>query len=231
MLFRSDIIRHFGTPNSTISNDLVKQNYIIVVTNKGSNSTINVGDVLAWTTPSRTVTLDNDASIATLSATDLSPFTATVVARVYVENGDGTSHILRIKNYIQANTQTVVSDLTAGLTQVNTYTYVDDTTLYSTGQVYVRHGGLASPGAKQSLYLSDVKTIVGVIDTKNPATRPTLSMLSDSSYDVSNNYIFDNGQRDSYYDHASLTLKPGAPQASGNLLVLVNYYQHAGGDG
>ena len=56
-------------------------------------------------------------------------------------------------------------------------------------------------------------------------------MLSNSSYDVTINYLFDNGQRDSHYDHATITLKPGAPQPKGNILVLVNYYQHSGGDG
>ena len=93
-----DIIRHLGTPGTTLSNDLVRQNYTIVCVNKGSNSTINVGDVIPWTTPNRTVTLDDDASIATFTSNDLSPFTATIVAKVFVENGEVASIDLKTKS-------------------------------------------------------------------------------------------------------------------------------------
>ena len=221
------VLRHFGTPSSTLSSDVVKQNYTIVVTNKGSNASINVGDILNWTTASRTITLDNDSSIATLSASDLTPFSATVVVKAFVEDGDNLGHVLRGKNLINANTTVVNVSGTA----VNTYTKVDDTSLTSTGQVYIQNAGLVSPGSKQSLYLSDVKSIVKIIDTKSAAVTPTVDMITNSSYDVSSHYSFDNGQRDNYYDHASITLKPGAPQPVGNLFVLLNYYQHTGGDG
>lgn len=223
-----DIIKHFGTPSSTLSNDLVRQNYTIVVVNKGSNSTINVGDIIPWTTPTRTVTLDDDASIATLTSSDLSPFTATIVAKVFVQNGDGTSHILKIKNYIKANAATIVG--TSG-TQVNTNTYVDDSPLTSKGQVYIKQAGLAAPGQKQSLYLTDVKDVVRIIDTIDSSLLPTTDMVNSPVHDITNNYIFNNGQTDTFYDHAYLTLRPGASQPKGNILVFVNYYQHSGGDG
>ena len=221
------VIRHFGAVNSTISSDLVKENYIIVVTNKGSNSTINVGDIVPWTTTGRSIALNSDGSVATIAATDLTPFSATIFARVFVENADNSGHILKYKNLITANTSTV--NLSG--TQVNTNTFVDNTPLTSTGQVYIQNAGVVASGSKQSLYLSDVKTIVKIIDTGSPSTVPTLSMLSDTTHDVTNNFTFDNGQKDSIYDHASITLKPGAPKVKGNLLVLLNYYQHTGGDG
>lgn len=221
------IIKHFGTPSTTLSADLVKQNYTIVVTNKGSNSSINVGDVLNWTTASRTITLDSLGSIATLSASDLTSFSATVVVKAFVVNADNTGLILKGKNLITANTTAV----NISGTTVNTYTNVDDTSLTSTGQVYIQKAGLVSPGNKQSLYLSDVKSIAKIIDTKSASVTPTAAMLTDPTYDVSTNYTFDNGQRDNFYDHASITLRPGATQPVGNLLVLLNYYQHTGGDG
>ena len=221
------IIKHFGTPNSTLSGDIVKQNYTVIVTNKGSNTLINDGDIINWTTtPTRTVTLDGTAAIATFSASDLSAFTATIIAKVYVETADNAGIILKRKNLIQANTSVIN---TSG-TNVNTYTFVDDTNLTSTGQVYIENAGLVLPGNPQSLYLSDVKSIVKIVDTGSADITPTTANLT-SYTDVTNNYTFDNGQRDSYYDHATITLKTGAPQPSGNILVFVNYYQHVGGDG
>lgn len=225
-----NIIKHFGTAGSTLSDELIKQNFIIVVTDKGSNSTVNVGDVIPWTSPNRTVTLDVDASIATFYSSDLSPFSASIIAKVFVENGDNLSLVRKVKNYIKANTNVVV---TTGTT-VNTYTHVDNSTLTSSGQVYIENAGLLGPGVKQSLYLSDVKELVAIIDTKSISSVPTLDMLSFNNwpnYDIKYRYFFDNGQRDGYYDHASITLVPGAQPPKGNILVLVNYYQHSGGDG
>ena len=230
----NNTIRHFGTPSTTLSSSLVKQNYTIVVTNKGTNTNINVGDVLSFTTSGRTISLDSTGTIATLAATDISSqFSATILETIFVENGDSTGYVLKNKNLINANTSVV--NLTG--TQVNNYTFVDNTTyvspsLQSTGQIYIQNAGLVTPGTKQSLYLSDVKNIVQIIDTGSPSIVPTAAMLGTGSpYDVTSNYGFDNGQRDGYYDHASITLLPGFSQPVGNLLVLVNYYQHTGGDG
>ena len=224
------IIKHLGTAGGSLSSDVIKQNFLIVVTNAGSSS-FTVGQVIPWTYLSGTVTLSSDSATATLSipltSTGGYGFTATVFEKVYASNADDSSHLLKYKNLITANTAVVKTDGT----QVATYTFVDDTSLTSTGQIYITNGGLVTPGSKQSLYLSDVKSIVKIIDTKSSGTAPTLSMLTNASYDVTTNYTFDNGQKDSHYDHASITLNPGAPQPKGNLLVLVNYYQHTGGDG
>ena len=222
----SGVVRHFGTPGSTLSASLVEQNYTIVVTNSGA-STFNVGDVVPWTTAGRTVSLDGSAATATLSATDAGgTFTADILAKVFVVDGDNTSHILKLKHLITANTSVVASTGTT----VNTHTTVDDTTLTSTGQIYINNAGLVTPGTPQSLYLSDVKRIVKILDTGYDYVVPTTNTLGNFK-NITNNYIFDNGQRDNFYDHASITLKPGAPQPNGNILVFVDYYQHSGGDG
>ena len=223
------VIKHLGTAGASLSSDVIKQNFMIVVTTKGSSS-LNVGEIVPWTTKGGTVTLSSDSATATLSiptANVGAGFTATVLEKVYATNADNSSHLLKYKNLITANTNAVVTTGTA----VATYTHVDDTSLTSSGQIYIENAGLVSPGSKQSLYLSDVVSIVKIIDTKASGTAPTLAMLTDSTYDVTNRYTFDNGQKDNFYDHASITLNPGAAQPKGNLLVLVNYYQHTGGDG
>jgi hypothetical protein len=225
----SNVIRHIGTGGSTLSSSLVKQNFVIVVTAVGGGCTLNVGEVVPWTTTGRTVVLSSDASTATLQATDVGgTFTATILATVYAVNADNTTHLLRNKTLISGNTTVINSSNT----QVATYTYVDNTATTSKGQVYIQNAGIVNPGKSQSLYLSDVKNIVRIIDTGSSSTLPTASMLvSGSSYDITSRFNFDNGQRDGFYDHASITLKPGYPKPSGNMLVVLNYYQHTGGDG
>ena len=223
------VIQHFGTLGQTYvgnASNLPQQNYTIIVTDKKTSS-LNVGDNVPWTTAGRSLSLDATAATATLTATDVGgPFAATVIAKVSVKNGDDIKHIVKTKTLITANTTVAY---TTG-TLVNSYTHVDDTDTTSTGQVYIQSAGLVAPGNKQSLYLSDVKNIVKILDSGSPSTTPTTAGLSGYN-DITSNYIFDNGQRDNYYDHASITLKTGAPSPIGNILVFVNYYQHKGGDG
>jgi hypothetical protein len=225
----SNVIRHIGTGGTTLASSLVKQNFVIVVTAVGGGCTLNVGEIVPWTTTGRTVTLDAGASTATLQATDVGgTFTATILATVYAVNADNTTHLLRNKTLISGNTTVINSSNT----QVATYTYVDNTATTSKGQVYIQNAGIVNPGISQSLYLSDVKNIVRIIDTGSSSTLPTTAMLvAGSSYDITNRFNFDNGQRDGFYDHASITLKSGYPKPSGNMLVVLNYYQHTGGDG
>jgi hypothetical protein len=225
-----NVLRHIGTVGTTLSSNVVKQNFFIVVTSVGSGCKFNVGQVLTWTGASRTASLNSDGSVATLSVTSADAggtFTASILEQVYAVNADNSGHLLKYKNLITANTTVINSSNTAVVTGV----YVDDTTLTSTGQVYIQNSAIVSPGSKQNLYLSDIKTVVKIIDTGSPSLAPTPAMLSSAAYDVTANFNFDSGQRDSYYDHGSLTLRPGAPSIKGNMLVLVNYYQHAGGDG
>jgi len=224
-----DILNHFGTPSTTLSSDLAKQNFLVMVTAVGSGCIFNVGDIVSFAnTATRTITLNSDSSIATLSVSDAGgSFTASVLEKVYASNGTDAGYLLKYKNLITANTS-VVSYGSAVVGNSNVY--VDDTPLGSTGQVYIQNAGLVSPGNKQSLYLTDVKKIRKILDTRSAGTTPTTINLSTYA-DVTNNYTFDNGQKDSHYDHASITLRPGAPQPAGNLLVFVDYYQHAGGTG
>jgi len=222
------VVKHIGTENDILSTDLARENFTIVVTNAQSNSKFAAGDIVNWSVSPRTVSMNGDLSVATLQTTtaDLTAFTATIIFKVDVPVATNSGLILKIKNLVTANANTIVTNGT----QVNTYTYVDDG-VTSSGQIYIQSAGVVAPGTKQSLYLSDVKRIVRIIDTKSSGTLPLVAMYNNSTYNVTNNYIFDNGQRDGYYDHASITLKPGAPKPVGNLLVYVDYYKHSGGDG
>lgn len=229
----ANVIFSGATNSPTQSSDTIKQNYTIIVTDKGINTKINVGDIIPWTSSantSRALALDTTGKLATFTTatTDLTAFSATIIATGYVSNADTTS-ILKIKNLITSNTAIINSSNTA----VTSNTFVDNNGLTSSGQVYIRRNDLVAPGTKQSLYISDVKRIVKIIDTKstNYTVAPTVAMFNDASYDITNRYVFDNGQRDNFYDHASITLRAGASQPIGNILVYIDYYAHSGGDG
>jgi len=96
-------------------------------------------------------------------------------------------------------------------------TFFDDTTILT---------NLRTPGKAVSLQVPDVLEIVRITDSRSPAANVTTAMLSSSTYDVTNNYDFDNGQRKSYYDHATITLKRGYSAPRGKVYVTYKYLSH-----
>jgi hypothetical protein len=212
-------ITFVGTASATQSSSEAKDNWVVVVTNKQS-SAFTDGQIINFSS-TNTIALDATKKIATLTA-GASTFTGTILARTAITDAGTTGVALKIKNLIQANTTNVnIAGTDVGGVKVD----------LTHGQVYIPSPQQVQPGNIQSLYISDVKNIVKIIDTGSPSTVATDAILTNSAYDVTQNFLLDNGQTDSYYGHASIRLRPGAPKPNGNLLVLVNYYQHAGGDG
>ena len=196
----------------TLSSDVVKQNFIII--NKST------GRILDFVSSGNTVSLSANKKTATFTSSYYSNPTVDVIATVSVSNADNTTNILKIKNLVSGNTTGV--NYTG--TNVNTNFYVDLTN----GSTYVKKAAVSK---SISLYVSDVKKIIKIIDTKDPSAAPTNAMLLNSSYDVTNLFTLDNGQRDNYYDHAAVKLVSGANVPKGNLLIIYDYYSHSGGDG
>ena len=65
----------------------------------------------------------------------------------------------------------------------------------------------------------------GVYDSEDPNEVPTVN-----SKNITDNYDFDDGQRDTYYDLARITLKDGAIPPTGQVLVVYDYFAHSAGD-
>lgn len=201
---------------STLSGAAAEQLFIVVDNSNGS--------ILDFTSSGNTITISADKTTATLSSATYANKNVTVLAQVQVSSGDSSSYVLKSKSIVSGNTTYASTSYSAiGGTNVS-----QDLTK---GQVLIAKAGIVS-GTKMSLYVNDVKNIVKVIDTGNAATTPTGAL---SAYtDITNYFTLDNGQRDSFYDHASITLVPGAPLPVGKILVVVNYYSHtqaSSGDG
>lgn len=60
------------------------------------------------------------------------------------------------------------------------------------------------------------------------ADATTLHSITQSGKDITDNYIFDNGQRDNIYDIARVVLKNGRPAATGELQIVFDYFEHSG---
>jgi hypothetical protein len=216
-------IINFIRTGAAESADSIKQNFIVMVTDPGTNANLASGQIVHFTnSPTRTVTVNSNKTTATFFAADLAPFTATIFSKVNIINADSTSFVLKQKTLVQANTTSLG---VSGASGTVSNTLIDLTK----GQIYVNNSAsVQGYGTPQNLYVSDVKRIVKIIDTKGET--PAVGMILNSAYDVTSNYTFDNGQRDGYYGHASILLRAGAPKPK-NLWILFDHYATSGGDG
>jgi hypothetical protein len=211
----SNPLRFEGT--GTLSSAAAEQLFIVI-----DNST---GSVMDFNTSGNTISISGDKTTATFTvgAGVATNKNVTIIAQVQVNNGDSSSYVLKSKSLVSGNTTTVGT-----LASISTTNAYHDLTK---GQIAIAKAGITSTG-KMSLYVNDVKRILKVIDSGAVGTNPTGTI---SNYtDITNYFTLDNGQRDTYYDHASISLLPGAPVPVGNILVIVDYYSHtqaSSGDG
>ena len=67
-----------------------------------------------------------------------------------------------------------------------------------------------------------------------PGVAPTVNeageILGDSGTDITDYFLFDDGQRDSLYDTSALIRKPGFRTPSGTLVIGFDYFKHSEGD-
>ena len=170
-----------------------------------------------------TITISSGKDSATLSNTAYAGKVVDVIANMSVINGDSATDVLKSKSLIAGNTVSVSSSFTS---IGGTYIKQDLTK----GQIIINYAGVSTNSAI-SLYVTDVKKIKKII-ASGTTSDPTGSI---SNYtDITNKFFLDNGQRDSYYDFASITLRPGMIVPVGSILVVFDYYSHtstSSGDG
>jgi hypothetical protein len=173
---------------------------------------------------------------ATLDFNSSNTFSVDVIASV-----DFNTSSPKTKTLVTANTSNVnLTGTTVGNTTVN----------LTNGQIFISTPNKV-PGNADSLLVSDIFKLEGqfeenygyfdinvdgvnkkssfkVIDSGNTAAPVTTADLTDDSKDITIRYILDDGQKDGYYDHGSIILRPGATPPLGQIMVLVNYFTHTG---
>ena len=218
--FSEDGSLEFFRTGSSEGPTAIKENYLVVVLDRQTNSGINNGDIIDFTAANRSVVVDSSTKQVTFTALDLAPFKATIIAKVGITNANDTNIVLKTKTLVQANTQVASS---SGPDGIINGTHVDLTN----AQIFIPNGSVLPYGSKQKLYVSDVKRIVKIIDTGGAT--PTTGMLN-SGTDITHYYDFNDGQTDNYYGHSYITLKPGYLTPI-SVWILFDYYRHSGGDG
>jgi len=184
-------------------------NYQIVVTSQGTGA-YGVGQ----TVPATAVT-DVDTGTRKITVNGGGNMTANIIATIDVSNPTQKS-----KTFV------------LGSSSIQTSGGVDlfgngAVTLYgSQGQVQIAANTIIkTPDTNQSLFTSDVTGLTSILDFNGLAISPA---NEGSATNVTSRYVLVNGQKDSYYDHAAIKLRPGVTPPSGPLVVKFNQFVSSG---
>jgi hypothetical protein len=206
---------------SATTTTALQQYYTIVSTSKGT-SIYDVGTVVPAT---------GIISVSTSTRKiDLGVPGASMTANVYatINSSNPTS---KTKTFIRANT-VLVDPAGGGTNNIfgagNTSVYVsalDGQTAITSNTILVR-----TPGVPQSLFVSDVHSINAIFDFQGQTIDTTNynNIKDNPSYNITSRYVLTTGQKDSYYDHSSIRLKPGQTPPTGPLLIRYNRFKSSG---
>ena len=200
------------TLSSATTDSAKLEKYQIIVTTQGT-SPYGVGQ----TVPVVSVTTVGATTITVASGGNM---VANIIATVDFTLVSGNP--AKTKTLISANTTVQ----TTGGEVINTSGAI---VFSANGQTHIQANNIIrTPGSLQSLYVPDVIEIVKVLDFNN--TSITVANTA-AAANVTTYYEFETGQKDSFYDHSSIKLKPGFPAPTGPIVVFYNAFSHTSGGG
>jgi hypothetical protein len=240
-------------PFSSISDSIIRDNIICVVNNGSATNTsygITANTVLALSNNFFSVAYTNEN---TLTVNLKNPtkdtgatYSLTFFVKTKINNAqDASTGVTKDKTMIPS---TSGADLHAKVPYemggANTLAAANSsgavTAVSGTGAVFTSIGAtnfddatilkdLRTPGKAVSLQVPDVYEIVKIVDSKSLSSNVTTADLTNTAKDVTLSYEFDNGQRKTHYDHATIKLKRGYSAPTGRLFVQYRYLQHQSG--
>lgn len=215
----------FGLTGAYLPDTVAQQNFFVVVRNSQTGNIAN-GQPIIWdlgSNPAGNGVYQTDSTSVTIKTSTTGNFIADIL--ITVQDQNASVNFRRSKTLIgntSNNSLTTTDSYLNGLAVIGT---VNANSVYldtSNGMIWFTNWNDIPkiPGVVQSLYLPDVIQIIKVFDSGNPNYAPN----TNNAIDITSNYLFDSGQRDNYYDYASIILQGGASPPSGQTVVMVQYY-------
>jgi hypothetical protein len=233
---------NFGSTGSTLSDSVILDNIICFIrSDSASNGTSGI-------TPNTICSLANNLfTVTKVSSTtlDIDFNTAGVRADFLItskiNNADNSSTgALRGKQLIPLTTGADLhakvpfelggADTLEAANSATKTSFTGGVVYEDIGSTFFENGtsltNLKTPGVAVSLQVPDVYEIVRITDSLSTSSNVTTAMLSSSTYDVTDNYEFNNGQKKTHYDHATIKLKRGYSSPKGKIYVQYKYLKH-----
>jgi hypothetical protein len=238
----------FSTGSGTISDSLILNNMICFVrSDSASNTQYGIA-------PNTAISLSNNSFTVTSVSTSSFEIDLKVTEAVKVDllvttkinNAEiGATGVTKRKQLVPITGGTDLHSLipyemntagTEGTTVLYSANTTGEVTYFSGGAVFKSIGAtnfdngtvltdLRTPGKEVSLQVPDVYEIIGIYDSKNTGSNVTSAMLTTATNDITSYYEFDNGQRKTHYDHATIKLKRGYSAPVGKVFVQYRYFK------
>lgn len=193
---------------SATSTSSKAEKYQVVVTSAGT-SPYTVGQII----PANLYTVDTVTRKITVTSGN--NMIANITSTIDASNPGSKS-----KTYVLANSTIQTTGGTSIFANNSTVLYA------SNGQVQIMANTVIKiPNIAQSLYVADVVSLDSVLDFNGLQISVANSA---SATNITSRYVLDPGQRDSFYDHASIKLKSGLAAPVGPLLVKFNQFDSSG---
>ena len=220
--------------NKTLSESEIDNNFIVSCT-----SGTNIGHVIEFSNTSgsgiantRTMTLEDNGSTLKIDTTsshpDALPFagqSVKLIATMQRSNATATG----------VGSQIGKKTLVSGNTTVANVDHNSTANVQAdAGQIVFGTSMNVEPGANNSLKLSDVKKLVAVIDSLSPVANVKTAHVTEaianvnSPHNITSRFEFNDGQKDNYYDYGKISLKSGESKPTGQVMAIVDYYNHSG---
>ena len=127
----------------------------------------------------------------------------------------------------EASTDAIVPSLTLG-TITGTFTR-GERIIGSSSKAEGRIIDISSPMEHILTSVNNFTTSDTITGQSSGATA-TITAITEGSENITNNFSFDTGQRDNFYDIARIVRKQGIPAPTGRLMVIYDYFEHESGD-
>ena len=231
-----------------------KANYIVVASNTSAslaNSTATIptdgtsglfiqeGEIIDVS-----IGVNSTTSLTLTPTRDGNTYTAgTFTARVYATVDTTTAgKNEKVKTKTTATTLTDSTDIGSSaklLDGAGSGTGTNCTAAELNTRLTAGHSVQASFTGTSSLGVADVIEVTNVIEAFASGTTAALQFagvqnaIGNTAHvnNITSRYSFNTGQKDNFYDHASITLKPGQAPPANNVLITFNYFTHSTTDG
>jgi hypothetical protein len=215
----------YGTDSQLLSGAVANTNFIVTAKSVSGTGNVSVGEVINMNGPRRAIRRLSSTQIKLFTDANTA-FTPEVIFTVKVNNSEsairsktvvGNPSLTALRGTdVPTNGTLVVGDSRVRVDTANGFVWFNANTISS------------ASGTSTSLYVPDVYRIKKILDSGN-ATYPPAA--ANTNIDITDRFYLDSGQTTTFYDHAKLVLKPGASAPKGNVVVMMQYYQHGSGSG
>jgi hypothetical protein len=184
------------------------ENYYITVTTQGT-SPYTVGSVI----PVDKFTVD--VSTNRITVVNGNNMVANIVSTI-----DVSSSTQKNKTYVAGNT---IIQTTGGIDVFGNSAVIS---YASNGQCHIASSFIQrTPGIAQSLFVTDVTAITNILDFNGKAITSANAAIATN---VTNRYMLDDGQRDSFYDHSSIKLDTKYDPPVGPIVIYYSRFKSSG---